>query len=186
MDGDRANVSSDDTTPPTDPTLERVAFLAAPLRNSIDERLAAITETIRSAEWRAYVEEHGGADAQGPLTSQVLPNRESPEPLRPDPQAANRPQAGPVGPANRLQPPPPTAGPVPSRSVPARTPAARSASRQPPPTGARPSCQPVAAPAAICGRRPSTPTTTSEKRPPDSGLPHRQRSIADLRFPRCQ
>lgn len=54
-----------------DPVAERVASLGAPLRQLIDERLAAIAESIRSVEWRNYV-----ARGDGPV-------RPAPPPLEP-------------------------------------------------------------------------------------------------------
>ena len=132
----------------------------------------AITESIRSAEWRAYVAEHGGIERDDqqagarckrthPLVQTARrPARFQAEPLRPDPLGPIRVQPDTVGSANRLQPspgsvPPGQFQPEPLRPDPraANRAAPGSANRlQPSPPGAVPPPPPVTAGPPQSGR----------------------------------
>ncbi len=61
-----------------DPVAERVASLGAPLRQLIDERLAAIAESIRSVEWRSYVARSDGPARPAPPPPLEPPRRTPP------------------------------------------------------------------------------------------------------------
>jgi hypothetical protein len=67
-----------------DSVAERVASLGAPLRQLIDERLAAIAESIRSVEWRSYVARSDGQPRHTPPPPLEPPL--PPPPLGPPPR----------------------------------------------------------------------------------------------------